>query len=30
MSNAVRDAIDLRIHDIPLSPPRVLAALENA
>ncbi|MFV2090562.1 MAG: xanthine dehydrogenase family protein molybdopterin-binding subunit, partial [Pseudomonadales bacterium] len=28
-SNAVRDAIGIRIHDLPLSPPRVLEALDN-
>lgn len=28
--NAVRDAIGIRIHDLPLSPPRVLAALDAA
>ena len=27
-ANAVRDATGIRIHDLPLSPPRVLAALE--
>jgi len=29
-ANAVRDAIGVRIHDLPLSPPRVLAAIESA
>ncbi len=29
-ANAVRDAIGIRINDLPLSPPRILAALENA
>lgn len=29
-ANAVRDAIGIRIHDLPLSPPRVLAALDAA
>jgi len=29
-SNAVRDAIGIRIHDLPLSPPRILAALDAA
>ncbi len=29
-ANAVRDAIGVRIADLPLSPPRVLEALENA
>jgi CO/xanthine dehydrogenase Mo-binding subunit len=29
-ANAVRDATGVRIHDLPLSPPRVLAALEAA
>jgi CO/xanthine dehydrogenase Mo-binding subunit len=28
--NAVRDAIGLRINDLPLSPPRILAALDAA
>ena len=28
-ANAVRDAIDLRICDLPMSPPRVLAALDE-
>ena len=27
-SNAVRDALGFRIHDLPLSPPRVLAAID--
>jgi CO/xanthine dehydrogenase Mo-binding subunit len=30
VANAVRDALDLRIPDLPLSPPRVLAAIEAA
>ena len=30
VANAVRDALDLRINDLPLSPPRVLAAIEAA
>jgi CO/xanthine dehydrogenase Mo-binding subunit len=30
VANAVRDALDLRINDLPLSPPRVLAAIETA
>ena len=30
VANAVRDAIDVRINDLPLSPPRVLAAIEAA
>ena len=29
-ANAVRDATGVRIHDLPLSPPRVLAALDGA
>lgn len=29
-SNAVRDALGFRIYDLPLSPPRVLAAIEAA
>lgn len=29
-ANAVRDAIGVRIHDLPMSPPRVLAALDAA
>ncbi len=29
-ANAVRDAIGVRISDLPLSPPRVLAAMEEA
>ncbi len=29
-ANAVRDATGIRINDLPLSPPRVLAALEGA
>ena len=29
-ANAVRDATGIRIHDLPLSPPRVLAALDAA
>jgi CO/xanthine dehydrogenase Mo-binding subunit len=28
-SNAVRDAIGVRIEDLPLSPPRVLAAIDE-
>ena len=28
-SNAVRDALGFRIHDLPLSPPRVLAAIDE-
>ena len=28
-SNAVRDALGFRINDLPLSPPRVLAAIDN-
>jgi CO/xanthine dehydrogenase Mo-binding subunit len=30
VANAVRAATGVRIHDLPLSPPRVLAALESA
>jgi CO/xanthine dehydrogenase Mo-binding subunit len=30
VANAVRDAIGVRIGDLPLSPPRVLAAIEGA
>ena len=29
-ANAVRDAIGIRINDLPLSPPRILAALDSA
>ena len=29
-ANAVRSATGVRIRDLPLSPPRVLAAVENA
>jgi CO/xanthine dehydrogenase Mo-binding subunit len=29
-ANAVRDAIGIRIHDLPLSPPRIVAALDAA
>jgi CO/xanthine dehydrogenase Mo-binding subunit len=29
-ANAVRDAIGIRVHDLPLSPPRLLAALDQA
>jgi CO/xanthine dehydrogenase Mo-binding subunit len=28
-SNSVRDALGFRISDLPLSPPRVLAAIDN-
>jgi xanthine dehydrogenase molybdenum-binding subunit len=30
VANAVADAIGVRIHDLPLTPKRVLAALERA
>jgi CO/xanthine dehydrogenase Mo-binding subunit len=30
VSNAVRDAIGIRVSELPLSPPRVLAALQAA
>jgi CO/xanthine dehydrogenase Mo-binding subunit len=29
VANAVRDAIGKRLTDLPMSPPRVLAALEE-
>jgi CO/xanthine dehydrogenase Mo-binding subunit len=29
-ANAVRDAIGIRINDLPMSPPRVLAAIDAA
>ena len=30
VANAVRDAAGIRIHDLPISPPRLLAALDEA
>jgi CO/xanthine dehydrogenase Mo-binding subunit len=29
VANAIRDAIGLRMHHLPMSPPKVLAALEQ-
>jgi CO/xanthine dehydrogenase Mo-binding subunit len=29
-ANAVRDALGIRINDLPLSPPRIVAALDAA
>ena len=30
VANAIRDAIGLRLTDLPMSPPRVLAAIDEA
>ena len=30
VANAIESAVDLRLTDLPMSPPRVLAALESA